>query len=233
MQEVVVDMGDNLYNLVYPRPRARTRVDSCPAWQPRHRAPLRSAVVGGQWPQMRLAQAKWTDETQCQLCLMAPGTLEHRHVCTATRPAEGWPAIPAACLGMWLRLSAERQTLLQTRGLFALRVRVPQGPCRETFAWHLTPAEHMDLEDAEWYIDGSMFEGLRGIGRSCGMGIVVVSREGQLLCYGSGIPPAWVHDAAGAELWAFYVVLRECAQVPKIFTDCHGILDGLGMTPHR
>ena len=43
---------------------------------------------------------------------------------------------------------------------------------------------------------------------------------------GNGIPPAWIQDAAGAELWAVSVVLRLSSFMPYIITDCLGVLEG-------
>ena len=50
---------------------------------------------------------------------------------------------------------------------------------------------------------------------------------------GTSIGPWWLRgspslaDAAGAELWAYLVALRQAIGVPKVVTDCRGILDGL------
>ena len=136
-------------------------------------------------------------------------------------------------LGLWLRLSTERQVLLNTRGLMAIKMRIPSGEQQDYFIWHVRPSQEAELEGAEWYIDGSLFDEKLDFSRRCGFGIVVVAADGQLLGYGSGVPPAWIHDAAGAELWAFYVVIREAPGMPRTFTDCQGILDGLAATPAR
>ena len=136
-------------------------------------------------------------------------------------------------LSLWVRLSADRQVLLKTRGLMAIKMRVPDGVQQDYFCWHVKPSHEASMDDAEWYIDGSLFDEKLDFSRRCGFGIVVVAADGQLLGYGSGVPPTWIHDAAGAELWAFYVVIREAPRMPKTFTDCHGILDGLEATPAR
>ena len=41
----------------------------------------------------------------------------------------------------------------------------------------------------------------------------------------------WIIDAAGAELWAYFVVLSLTVGIPDIVTDCKGILDGLHKQP--
>eukprot|EP00973_Karenia_brevis_P049385 6851115-Karenia_brevis.AAC.1 len=51
-----------------------------------HKPSLMSAVSGGQWPQVRLADAGLVDDSYCQLCHSAVGTLAHRHQCPATMP---------------------------------------------------------------------------------------------------------------------------------------------------
>lgn len=48
-----------------------------------------------------------------------------------------------------------------------------------------------------------------------------------ILACGSGIPPEWIHDAAGAEAWAYFFVTRETLDVPRVVTDCKGVLNNL------
>ena len=45
-----------------------------------------------------------------------------------------------------------------------------------------------------------------------------------MLALGRGVPPSWVPDAAGAEVWAFFVAIRSQHQMPHAVTDCLGIL---------
>ncbi len=61
--------------------------------------------------------------------------------------------------------------------------------------------------------------------RRTGFAVVVVSRSGDLLAYGRGIPPDWVRDAAGAEAWAFAVILQLCPTLPEATTDCLNIVN--------
>ena len=42
-----------------------------------------------------------------------------------------------------------------------------------------------------------------------------------------GRPPAWIDDAAGSELWAFYKVTTFNIFIPVVVTDCLGIVQGL------
>ena len=57
--------------------------------------------------------------------------------------------------------------------------------------------------------------------------------RGQLLGFGRGTPPPWVHDAAGAELWAFFVAIRESTCIPRTVSDCRGIRDSLQLPRHQ
>ena len=77
------------------------------------------------------------------------------------------------------------------------------------------------------YIDGSVYEGMRTFAKHTGFAVVVASCSGDLIAYGNGIPPQRVQDAAGAEAWAFVVVLRDNPVVPDTTTDCLGILTAI------
>ena len=202
-------------------------------WEPKFKGDLRSAITGGQWTQSRLAATRqWTDTSLCQLCQGATGTLQHRRECPATRPHEGWPVPPPAAQRLMRTLSAARCRLLTTRGLFTLRVMVPAPPNGDTFSWHVPLPENIDQQSLTWYIDGSLFDEAKRIFRRTGFGIAVVDAQGSLVAFGNGIPPPWILDAAGAELWALYFVLSVRSEgVPRIVTDCKGILDGAQCSP--
>ena len=66
-----------------------------------------------------------------------------------------------------------------------------------------------------------------------GFGIAVLSSAGQLLAMGRGTPPHWVHDAAGAELWAYQVAVRESPGLPRTVSDCKNIRDCLALPKQR
>ena len=197
---IVVDFAATLGQLM----ASRSCKDQA-AWSPEWRGDLASAVSGGQWPQTRRAAVPaWGIENKnCQLCHQEPGTLEHRWHCKATRPAEGWPREPEHAKLALARISQERRKLLQTRAM--LTVRVPKPPAHhrsEWFTWHLEPPD--DINDAIWYLDGSMLNGEWADFRAVGFAIVVVSRSRELLAYGSGGPPHWCNTAAAAEAWALF-----------------------------
>jgi hypothetical protein len=220
----VVDFSDVIGKLVNGRTSTAKEFDE---WRPQHAASLTSAFVGGQWPQTRLVGTrKWTDDLRCQLCLGADGTLLHRHDCPATVPSTGWQQPSAEAETILAALGERRRFLLIARGLFVMRVQVPKPPCDETFQWLVEPPENK-LSGARWFIDGSMFDEPRRFARRIGFGIVVTSCDGTLLGYGNGTPPNWIHDAAGAEVWAFYKVASLNAFLPHTTTDCLGIVDTL------
>ena len=201
------------------------------AWEPRHGAYLRSAIAGGQWVQTRIAAVPgWSDDTRCQLCLGATGTLSHRLVCPALVPPGGWQRPPPECDHVAAGISPARLELLGTRGLFVFSVQAPLAPAQESFTW-LWPLPEELPDGVRFFIDGSLFDESRRWARRTGFGVAVVSEAGSLLAFGNGIPPPWIVDAAGAELWAFYFVAALTPCLPAIVTDCKGILDGLQASP--
>ena len=97
----------------------------------------------------------------------------------------------------------------------------PQG----NFKWIVDPASsHTDPNTATWFCDGSLINGGQVDFRATGIGIAVVSDDGELIGYGYGSPPSWVATAAAAELWATETVLSNTPFPPKIKTDCLSIL---------
>ena len=60
--------------------------------------------------------------------------------------------------------------------------------------------------------------------RATGFGVVVASRDGELLGYGLGNAPGWCSTAASAEAWALQVVLSQCPFPPQMRTDCLSLL---------
>ena len=220
----LVDFTDTLGKILKGKSK---NTKGCEGWKPEFKQSLRSAIVNGQWSQARIASVPgWADDTRCQLCMEAAGTLAHRHVCRATRPPSGWPAPPPAASKFRRKFDDRRKELLCTRGLLVLKVKVPRRPSGDTFQWFLQPPEDLP-EDAWWFIDGSMFDANRAIVQRTGFGITIVAANGTLLGFGNGVPPDFVQDSAGAELWAFFKVCSLCAHVPLVVTDCLGILNGL------
>ena len=193
-------------------------------WTAKWRGDLASAVSGGQWPQARRAAVPaWgIHVSNCQLCNQETGTLEHRFRCRATRPAEGWPASPKQAALILERISQERQRLLQTRALLTLRLPKPLNMSTEWFKWYVEPPDALD--DAIWYLDGSLLDGDWPDYRATGYAIVVVSASRDLLAYGNGVPPRWCRSAAAAEAWALFMAVSQCPSPPGMRTDCQALL---------
>jgi hypothetical protein len=168
------------------------------------------------------------DDPRCQLCFLEPGTLEHRHTCSATLPHAGWPLPSDKVAAFISKLSPDRQRLLKTRGLLTLAITAPAAGEGDTFQWLFGDTCCID-HDATWFIDGSLFDGTRylGIGHAVGFGVVVLDRRNSLVAYGRGVPPAWVKDAAGAEAWAFTAILRLGPAVPRTVTDCLNVVSAV------
>jgi hypothetical protein len=218
---IVVDFADTLSALL----RHTTHVPEVPEWRSRMRADLASSISGGQWSQTRRAAVeRWhIDDTRCQLCFEAPGTLEHRFDCRCLRPEQGWSKPPPkARLGRG-RLTESRTRVLDTRGLLVLQLPKPPPSHEGTFEW-LLPLSGDDLHNCIWYLDGSLLDGAWSDYSSTGFGIVVVSARRDLVAYGCGRPPSWCCTAAAAEAWALCTALSCCPFVPHLRTDCQSLL---------
>ena len=219
---VVIDMGVEAASLAKGKAAPHS---ACSGWEHKHRAALASAMNGGQWPQCRKASVPaWgiSDKT-CQLCGAANGTALHRHTCTATLPPNGWLEEPENVVKLRAKLTPKRRELLDTRGLFAIKLRKPSEPQYDTFSWLSQPPDTTDTT-LRWYIDGSMVNGTVPALATMGFAIVVTDRHSNLLAWGHGIPPQWITDAAGAEAWALALVTKMCPAAPRIITDCKGLL---------
>ena len=58
-------------------------------------------------------------------------------------------------------------------------VEVPQRPPQDSFWWVVSPACDVP-DDARWFIDGSLFDGVRRVAPRVGFGIVVVIAVGDM-----------------------------------------------------
>ena len=164
-----------------------------------------------------------TSDTLCQLCKAEPGTLAHRRVCPATVPSGGWPTHPTEANEYISSMHTRRRSFALDRGLMLASLVVRPAPVEASFRWLPEPPDGID-DSATWYIDGSLIHGRFKPAARTGFGIVVVSRNGDLLAFGYGVPPSWITDASGAEAWAFYVVVSSTVSCPRTVTDCYNII---------
>lgn len=194
-------------------------------WDPRWKGELTSALSGGQWSQARKAAVlEWgIEDSKCQLCKLETGTLQHRAECGKTMPPGGWPKPPKEAARLLDRISAQRRRILETRGLLVLKLPAPPQAGDGHFTWKLQP-DCGDTQGTKWYFDGSMLNGTWKPYRSTGFGVVVTSRDGQLLGYGNGMPPHWCKTAASAEAWALCTILMITPFPPQMRTDCLSLL---------
>ena len=52
-----------------------------------------------------------------------------------------------------------------------------------------------------------------------------VDANGFLVGFASATPPPWVRSSTAAEAWALHLTLQEVINVPKIVTDCLGLVN--------
>ncbi len=106
------------------------------------------------------------------------------------------------------------------RCLLSIRVAEPPPVACGAFRWILPPPDDGQSERWRWFLDGSMLDEPRRFARRTGFGLAVVYDDGHLVAYGCGRPPAWVTTAAGAEAWAYCMVLSMTPAPPRVVTDC-------------
>ena len=194
-----------------------------PDWQPGCAAALVSTMTGGQWPQVRRSAVRaWNiSDKRCQLCLSSEGTLLHRFECPCVVPENGWPELPETANLAWNAIGDLRRRQLLTTGFLVLRLPKPDTSKRGSFTWHKGPPdEDTDTEDLRWYIDGSAMDPNWPQITACGYAIVVATRGGRLVAWGSGIPPDTVDSSAAAEAWALLDCLQSTHNLPRVTTDC-------------
>ena len=128
-------------------------------------------------------------------------------------------------------LKMSRRRLMESQGLFLLRARIVKQRPGGWFRWLKQPAGDVP-DSATWYVDGSLLDGPSKVLSVTGYSIVVVAEDGQLLGCAHGAPPSWVTSAGAAEAYALYKVLALNPFVPRIVTDCLGVLHTLCRGPH-
>ena len=202
-----------------------------PRWGPSCAPYLRSAFAGGQWPQARRASVrKWAADSRCQLCLTETGTDEHRFVCTATRPGEGWSLASGIVDNLRAQCSDERWRFLKVRGLLVVSVPPPirvQAPC---FRW-ITAQPDLTRTDVVWYIDGSVVDRAFPDLTTAAAAVVIVGSDGLLAAVGEAFLPAWVRTFGAAEAQGLLLSVSMSVSPPTVVTDCLSLLDSARSGP--
>ena len=104
-------------------------------------------------------------------------TLQHRLVCPAVCPPEGWQQAPDDVAGFLGALDDNRRRLLCTRGLLLVKVVAPQPVQFDSFQWLRPPSDDLDSSDWCWFIDGSLHDEPRRFARRVGFGIFAIGYQ--------------------------------------------------------
>ena len=223
----------NLNSFLRPLYRGSAKIQSrLPQWAPACRGYLTSAINGGQWAQCIKAKLPgFSGTSKCQLCHNAEGTLQHRHYCTVTKPAQDWTPIGPDAMTFISSLPEPRARTLETRGVLTVRIPIadPQVP---TCGWRwLSAPPDTTAAGLKWVIDGSRKYASHWTLSTTGCGVAVLDENEKLVAYATATPPPWVKTAGAAEAWALYLTLRECPGVPSVLTDCLGLLQAAKAGP--
>ena len=195
---------------------------------------LRSAVVGGQWPQYRLCVAGLADVPWCALCLwhgiLKVGHLLHRiYECpyvqgraSATMPHEVQAKWAARSKGGRGGLGHGEMAMEWERGL-VLEQKVGRRPPQETFRWVSEPSEMFG--NVNVYMDGSMYDGFDDRLAVFGWAFVIV-KEGKVVGSARGNPPPHVRSIPAAEAWALAMAVGHAdVATSRFLTDCKSVRD--------
>ena len=146
------------------------------------------------------------------------GDVGHRYQCPATRPENGWTEYPDEAARAIGRLNCDRKKLPEQQGLMVLKLPRSKNTSDGSFRWHVGPPDHTRT-DLKWYTDESCCNPTSPEIATTGYAVVVTDRAGNLVAYGSGVPPAWVDDSGKAEVWAIAEVVASTVTLPRIITD--------------
>ena len=172
------------------------------AWTSAAQSQLLSALVGGQWTQVRLFKAGLVESPLCRLCGAANGTLAHRYY---------WCPHPALCdaRSKWLpqRLldraradCAAGLTLRWERAIWPEPCMQRAVPPAETFEWIIRPPG--DCAAGHWFSDGSRL-GLQAPGfGSYAWSAGCFNDSGAPIAIARGRSPVWAQSVPGSETWA-------------------------------
>ena len=116
--------------------------------------------------------------------------------------------MPPHLNGAFSALSDGQRRLLLDRALVApVDVSLHPQSFEDSFEWTVRPDGGVVPHGTTVYLDGSMLDGPdRLVGRT-GWGFCALDERGQVVAAAFGVPPWWVQDIHGAELWALYVAM--------------------------
>ena len=92
----------------------------------------------------------------------------------------------------------------------------------EPIVWHVKP-KSMPIKGII-YSDGSARDGpIKELVR-CGWAFVVVDEEGQVIAAAYGLPPPWIDDIGGAEVWGLHQAMLVTTPCSPAWVDCLPVL---------
>ena len=215
---------------------------SSPRWRPQLKAPLRSAVVRGQWPQTRLCQAGKAPHPYCLICQSAgipsdaqatstnlileppKGSLAHRNWLCGHHDTQRKDFVPEALLREAVGATQDQDSPIPNLAFWeralapSLLAEVPVRPPEPTFVWSIKPDG--GLAAACWYVDGSRIDNQYASTERYGWAFVACDSDGVVVAVAYGTPPAWVTSVAGAEAWALLMAALHSYPPSTFRTDC-------------
>ena len=96
--------------------------------------------------------------------------------------------------------------------------------CSQGWNW-LTEAPSASAKNLTWVIDGSRRYACDWALSTTGCGVAGVDEHDVLVAYAHATPPSWVKTASAAEAWALLLTLNSNLDVPRIITDCLGLVN--------
>jgi hypothetical protein len=188
-------------------------------------AQLRSAVVGGQWPEQRLAEAGYLASPACAACAAPAGTLHHRTwECSAFALArEAWAPL---MLGRTFTQTGPPWDLLWSRALFPVGA-LPPEPTQSTDYRTQGPAAEEGHLGSEVFLDGSAAHPSDPLLRRAGWAAVSLSPRTDTIEYVAfGALPGPLQSSTAAEIYALLQGLRLAGPLPTTFYSDSSVVCG-------
>ena len=223
-------------------------------WNAQHKGSLKSAAAGRQYPQVRVCKYGWSLHSKCLFCLQdivdddagkESGTCGKgvRETVKATDDQIARAPVGDYMHRIWTcpRLEIPRKQMTSEQDLRVVKdvdvrghpaweralVARPPLPRRrksevETFVWHVKP-KSMPIKGII-YSDGSARDDpIKELVR-CGWAFVVVDEEGQVIAAAYGLPPPWIDDIGGAEIWGLRQAMLVTTPCSPAWVDCLPVL---------